>query len=304
MHKLLLPLCVFALPITLGAPAFAHLPIIASDDMPEGEDEMPEGDDVMPEGEEEPSQPIRTRAEFLDEMPEGEEDLQPTRANPSLVAVPPAPSCSFAPRSEGYLQADLDRARSLDLHGLEAQVQLTEGDEGCIGQAQITITLETGCSLTMTFDQVTGRQFRLETMRLNANNCGELVGLEPGRYLLHQGDASMKLRGEAAQTCMPKSDLTIRGSIVLKKGRSKVSLNLDDLRIKGDFPVMIDRTLGCREARRAAPIKLSSDRPKRHTALPWGWIAGGVGASALGGAATWYLLTQTESTGTLTLQIQ
>jgi len=304
MHRLLPLLFALALPLTVGAPAHAHLPIIASDDMPEGEDEMPEGDDAMPEGDEEPSQTIRTRAEPADEMPEGEEDPEPVRANPSLVAVPAAPSCSFAPRSEGYLQADLDRARSLDLHGLEAQVELIEGDEGCMAQAQITITLEAGCSLTMSFDQTTGRQFRLETMRLNASNCGELVGLEPGRYLLHQGDASMKLRGEAEQTCMPKSDLTIRGSIVLKKGRSEVPLNLDDLRIKGDFPVMIDRTLGCREARRAAPITLSSDRLKRRSPLPWAWIAGGAGISALGGAATWYLLTQTERTGTLTLQIQ
>ena len=60
--------------------------------------------------------------------------------SPSLVAVPPTPKCSLPARSEGYLQAQLDRPRSLDLHGLTASVHL-EGDEGCIGQAEVTIGL-------------------------------------------------------------------------------------------------------------------------------------------------------------------
>jgi hypothetical protein len=308
MNRLLMVALLLAYPMVDPSPAFAYLPLLAADDMPEGEDDMPEGDDVMPEGEEEPTEPKQSkpkqRPRLVEEMPPGEEDREPIRTSPSLVAVPPAPPCSLGPRSEGYLQADLDRPRSLDLHGLETQVELTEGDVGCIGQAQITITLESGCSLRMTFEQVSGRQFRLETMRLNADNCGELVGLKPGRYLLQSGDASLRLRGEAEQSCMPKSDLTISGSIILKKGRNEVPLNLDDLRIRGDFPILVDRTMGCRETRRAAPIELSSDRPKRRGGVPWPWIAGGVGASALGGAAAWYLLTRTESTGTLTLQIQ
>ncbi len=279
------------------APSISHAipPILASDDMPEGDDDMPDGDDEMPAGNDEPNS--------NDTMPPGEEDdLPPTTNSPGLVAVPPAALCSLPARSEGYLQVQLDRPRSLDLHGLEAQVQLVEGDERCIGQVEVTIGLEPDCSLTMSFDQVNNRDFDLESLRLNANQCGELVGLPRGRYLLHSGNASLKLTGNQKRSCMTQGQLSITGELVIKRGRESLPLNLDGLRVKGDFSVLIDRTIGCRESRRSAPITLSSDR--RRAKVIWPWIAAGVGGAAVAGTLTWYLLTQAQGTGTLTLQIQ
>ena len=279
----------------------AALPVLASDAMPEGDDEMPDGDDEMPMGSDEPSNPPGAD----DVMPPGEEeDVAPAAESPSLVAVPPAPVCSLPARSEGYLQAQLDRPRSLDLHGLEAQVQLLEGDEGCIGQAEVTIGLETDCSLTMSFNQVSDQNFEIESLRLNANQCSELVGLAPGRYLLNSGNASLKLEGESQRSCMSRAQLTIAGELSVKRGREVLPLNLDGVRVKGDFPVLIDRTIGCRESRRSAPITLSSDRARRRSKVLWPWIAAGVGGAGVAGTLTWYLLTQIQSTGTLTLQIQ
>jgi len=285
------------------APATSHaiLPILASDDMPEGDDDMPDGDDEMPRGSDEPSSPIQTD----DGMPPGEEDdIPPTTDSPRLVAVPPAAICNSPARSEGYLQVQLDRPRSLDLHGLEAQVQLVEGDERCIGQVEVTIGLEPDCSLTMSFDQVNDRDFEIESLRLNANQCAELVGLPRGRYLLHSGNASLKLEGTPKRSCMTQAQLSITGELIIKRGRKSLPLNLDGLRVKGDFSVLVDRTIGCRESRRSAPITLSSDRPRRQAKIIWPWIAAGVGGAGVAGTLTWYLLTQAQSTGTLTLQIQ
>ena len=279
----------------------ASLPILASDAMPEGDDEMPDGDDEMPVGSDEPSSP----SEADDFMPPGEEeDVAPAAESPSLVAVPPAPTCSLPARSAGYLQAQLDRPRSLDLHGLKARVQLLEGDEGCIGQAEVTIGLDTDCSLTMSFNQVNDRNFEIESLRLNANQCSEFVGLAPGRYLLNSGNASLKLEGESQRACMSQAQLKIAGELTVKRGREVLPLNLDGVRIKGDFPVLVDRTIGCRESRRSAPITLSSDRARRRSKALWPWIAAGVGGAGVAGTLSWYLLTQIQSTGTLTLQIQ
>ncbi len=279
----------------------ATLPLLASDEMPEGDDEMPDGDDEMPmDGDESSSSP-----EAEDAMPPGEEEeLTPSIHSPSLVAVPRAPLCSVPARSEGYLQAQLDRPRSLDLHGLEARVQLLEGDEGCIGQAEVTIGLEADCSLTLSFNQVSDRQFEIESVRLNANQCAEFVGLAPGRYLLHSGNASLQLEGENQRSCMSQAQLIIAGELSVKRGREVLPLNLDGVRVKGDFPVLVDRTIGCRETRRTEPITLSSDRPRRQSKAIWPWIAAGVGGAGVAGTLTWYLLTQAQSTGTLTLQIQ
>ena len=248
----------------------AVLPVLASDEMPEGDDEMPDGDDEMPIGSDEPNRP----PESEDDMPPGEEeDVAPAMDSPSLVAVPPTPKCSLPARSEGYLQAQLDRPRSLDLHGLTASVQLLEGDEGCIGQAEVTIGLQANCSLTMSFSQVSDRNFEIESLRLNANQCAELVGLSPGRYLLNSGNASLKLEGESQRSCMSQARLTIEGELSVKRDREILPLNLDGIRVKGDFPVLVDRTIGCRQTRRSAPITLSSDRPppkQSHLALGCG----------------------------------
>ena len=298
-HYLGFVLCLSA--IVMPLPSDAALPILAFDDMPEGDDEMPDGDDDMPAGSDESG----TVDEADDAMPPGEEDDEPpANESPSLVAVPPVPLCSLPARSEGYLQAQLDRPRSLDLHGLVAKVQLVEGDEGCIGQVEVTLGLGDDCSLTMSFDQTSGRAFEIESLRLNAMQCAELVGLNPGRYLLHSGNASLELEGESQRSCMSQAQLMVSGELMLKRHRDTLPLRLDGVRIKGDFPILIDRTIGCRATRQFAPIALSSDRPRRRGKTLWPWIAAGVGGAGVAGTLTWYLLTQMQSTGTLTLQIQ
>ena len=158
----------------LVSPAYAgiSLPILASDEMPEGDDEMPDGDDDMPEGSDEPPMPAGA-----DEMPDGEPDEPAPQPSPTLVAVPPAPMCSQPPRAEGYIQAELERPRSVDLHGLATEVRLIEGSEGCIGQAEVSIRLAKGCSLTMSFEQVDERRLEIQSMRLNAQSCSELARL-------------------------------------------------------------------------------------------------------------------------------
>ena len=298
-HYIVSAICLFA--ALTPAASDAQVPILASDEMPEGDDEMPDGDDEMPMAEDQPS----IAPETDDDMPPGEEeDVAPITDSPSLVAVPTVPMCSLPARSRGYLQAQLERPRSMDLHGLEARVQLVEGDEGCIGQAEVTIGLEADCSLTMTFNQVSDRNFEVDSLRLNANQCAELVGLTPGRYLLHSGNAVLKLEGEAGRSCMPQGQLSIAGELAVKRGRQIVPLSLIGVRVKGDFSVLVDRTIGCREARQVAPIILSSDRRRRQGKVLWPWIAAGVGGAGVAGTVTWYLLTQVQSTGSLTLQIQ
>ena len=288
--------------LLIAPPAYAgiSLPILASDEMPEGDDEMPDGDDDMPEGSDEPPMP-----DGADEMPDGEPDEPPPQPSPTLVAVPPAPMCSQPPRAEGYIQAELERPRSVDLHGLATEVRLIEGSEGCIGQAEVSLRLAKGCSLTMSFEQVGERRLEIQSMRLNAQSCSELPGLRPGRYLLHSGDAAMRWRGTLEPSCAPDADLTIGGEVVVKSGRNELALRLDGLRVRGDFAVSTDRTLACASPRRSAPIRLSSDRPRRvpHTRV-WPWVAAGVGTAALAGGLSWYVYDQMNQTGSLTLQIQ
>ena len=73
-----------------------------------------------------------------------------------------------------------------------------------------------------------------------------VVGLSPGRYLLNSGNASLKLESESQRSCMSQARLTIEGESA-SKDREILPLNLDGIRVKGDFPVLIDRTIGCRE---------------------------------------------------------
>ncbi len=297
----LLLLSGLALPLS----AIAAPLILASDEMPDGDDEMPDGDDEMPDGED-ASNAAPQANDQSDEMPDGEEDAPPaeTVQSPSLVAVPPPAPCSVPALAEGYLQAHLDRARSIDLHGVDATVQVVEGRGECIAQVQVAIAVENNCDLSMRFEQEANTTFSLASLRFNAESCSELTGLEPGRYLLHQGDAELRLNGNVAGACMPKGDLSIKGRLVVKKSNTQFDIHLDGLRVRGDFAMHVDETIGCRERRRAAPVTLSSDRPKVRQLKVWPWLVGGAATLAVGGGAAWYLMTRSPATGSLTLQIQ
>ncbi len=300
----------FSLYLLFGAlawplPTLAAPVILASDDMPAGDDEMPDGDDEMPDGED-AANSMPPAAETNDEMPDGEEDVAPEEPaqSPSLVAVPAPAPCSVPALSQGYLQAHLDRARSIDLHGVEANVKVVEGRGECIAQVQVSIAVQNNCDLSMNFEQEDDRSFSLASLRFNAQSCSELIGLEPGRYLLHQGDAQLRLNGEVAGACMPKADLSIKGRLAVKKGDEQFDLHLDGLRVRGDFAMHVDETIGCRERRRSAPVALSSDRPRVRRLRVWPWLVGGAATLTVGGVTAWYLLTRTPPTGSLTLQIQ
>jgi hypothetical protein len=300
----LLLMCVFMLPTSSTAQAYAPL-LFATDDFPEGDDEMPEGDDKMPEGDDPGErQTAKPQKANDDEMPMGDENEESASPEPTLVAVPAAPKCSLPPRSEGYLQAHLERPRSLDLHGLDAQVNVIEGQDACLAEVEVTIPLAIGCSLAMRFRQQQGRNFDVVSFRLDANECAELNGVEPGRYLLHQGNALLVLSGEPAGDCMPQGLARISGSLVVKQGNSELPIDLDGLRLSGDFKVLIDEALSCRRKRRAAPIQLSSDRrrPTKSSIIPW--VAGGSAVLAGAAAITWYLLESQPEYGSLTLQIR
>jgi hypothetical protein len=293
---------------TLASSAQSAPLILASDDMPEGDDEMPEGDDPAQDEEDPPAKrttkPLE-RAQKVETMPDGEEDeIPPESSSPSLVTIAPAAPCSIPPRSEGYLQAHLERARSIDLHGVDAEVRVVEGRGSCIAQVEVAIAVEAGCDLTMRFEQESGGVFSLASLRFNASNCSELAGLKRGRYLLHQGDAELTLSGEEDGTCMPRGELRIQGSLVVKNTHSEFAIDLDGMRVRGDFQMHVDETIACRKRRHSAPVTLSSDRPALSRGPIWPWVAGSAGVLAVGGATTWYLMTRSPATGALTLQIQ
>jgi hypothetical protein len=282
---------------TLAAPSAAQVPhrYAAEDDMPSGEDEMPSGDDEMPTGE--------------DELPQGDDQPADTDAtlnnapSPKLVAVEPAPACSMPPRSEGYVQVQLERSRSLDLHGVDAVVTLTEGGDGCVALAEVTVQLSSGCGIAMRFEQEQERMFSLSSFRFNAESCAELAGLSRGRYVLEDGNARLELSGDAQGACMPRGTLRIEGQLSLTKGQDRIAVALDGMRVRGDFPVVSDAALGCRRRATATPVTLNSDRQPRTRSI-WPWVAGGTGLAATAGAITWYVLTRSPATGSLTLEIQ
>jgi hypothetical protein len=300
INWLLIAICM--LPVGSTAQAYAPL-VFAADDF--DDDEMPEGDDDMPEGDEADEAEVAEPPKASDdEMPVGDESEDLAKNEPTLVAVPPAPKCSLPPRSEGYLQAHLERPRSLDLHGLDAEVSVVEGQDSCLAEVEVTIPLAVGCSLSMRFSQQQGRIFDIASLRLDANNCAELIGVEPGRYLLHQGSALLELSGEAAGACMPQGLARISGSLVVKQGSSELPIDLDGLRLSGDFKMLVDETLSCRRKRRAAPIQLSSDKRRLTKSSVIPWIAGGSAVIISAAAVTWYLLEGQPEYGSLTLQIR